>query len=180
MITIPNVISVARLALIPVFLWLLFGRDDPAGAGWLLVLIGATDWIDGYLARKLDQVTKLGEFLDPMADRLAVIAAVVGGLIAEVLPVWLSVGIIVREVGIGVGALVIGLKAGAKLTVRRLGKLATLLLYVSIASFFVGVGTPFDPLVWAAWVTGVPGLALYYIVAWQYLGDARAMVAKAS
>ncbi len=176
--TIPNLISFIRLLLVPVFLWLLFPQDNPAAAGWLLGFIGATDWVDGYLARKLQQVSVVGEFLDPLADRLAVGAAVVGGLIAGVLPAIFAVPLIVREAAVGVGALVIGLRSKTKLTVRRLGKLATLMLYFAIAWFFVGEGTPFEPLVWAAWIVGVPGLILYYVVAIQYLDDARRVVAK--
>lgn len=175
--TVPNLISFIRLLLVPVFLWLLFARDNPAGAGWLLGFIGATDWIDGYLARRLDQVSVVGEFLDPLADRLAVASAVIGGLIAGVLPPIFAIPLIIREGAVAIGAAVIGLRAGTKLIVRRLGKLATLLLYLAIAWFFVGEGTPFEPLVWAAWIVGVPGLILYYVVAWQYLGDARRVVA---
>ena len=174
--TVPNLISLIRLLLIPLFLWLLFARDDPAAAGWLLGFIGATDWVDGFLARRLGQVSKVGEFLDPLADRLAVAAAVIGGLIAGVLPALIGIPLIVREAAVAIGALVIGLKAGAKLTVRNLGKLATLLLYFAVAGFFVGEGTPFEPLVVTGWVLGVPGLVLYYVVGVQYLGDARRLV----
>lgn len=172
MFTIPNLVSLIRLALVPVFLWLLVGRDNVAGAGWLLGLIGATDWVDGYLARRLDQVSKVGEFLDPLADRLAVAVAVVAGLVEGVLPGWFAWAIIVRESLIGVGALVVGLKVGAKLVVRRLGKLATLMLYAAIAWFYVGRGADFDPLVWAAYLVGIPGIVAYYIVGVQYLRDA--------
>jgi cardiolipin synthase len=175
-LTIPNLVSLIRLALVPVFLWLLVGRNNVAGAGWLLGVIGATDWIDGYLARRLNQVSKVGEFLDPLADRLAVAVAVVAGLIEGVLPLWFAWAIIVRESLIGVGALILGLKAGAKLTVRRLGKLATMLLYASIAWFYVGRGSDFDPLVWAAYGAGVPGLVAYFVVGWQYMNDALAVI----
>jgi cardiolipin synthase len=175
--TIPNLISFIRLLLVPVFLWLLFEKDDPAAAGWLLGFIGGTDWIDGYLARRLGQVSVVGEFLDPLADRFAVAAAVIGGLIAGVLPTVFAIPLIVREAAMGVGALIVGVKAGAKLQVRWLGKLATLMLYYAISAFFVGEGTPFDPLVWSAWIVGIPGLVIYYVVAVQYFGDARRLVA---
>ena len=177
--TIPNLISFARLLLVPVFLWLLLGAENVAGAGWLLGFIGATDWVDGYLARRLDQVTELGKFLDPLADRLAVAAAVIGGLISGDLPAWFAIALIVRESLISVGALAVGLKAGSKIAVRRLGKLATLLLYAAVAWFFVGRGSDFDPLVWAAYLVGIPGLVLYYVVGVQYLGDARRLLAAA-
>ncbi|MBP1632754.1 MAG: phosphatidylglycerophosphate synthase, partial [Acidobacteria bacterium] len=64
-LTIPNVISLARLAMVPLFLWLLFGADSPLAAGLLLGAIGATDWVDGFLARRLNQVSELGKLLDP-------------------------------------------------------------------------------------------------------------------
>jgi cardiolipin synthase len=175
--TLPNLVSFIRLLLVPVFLWLLFGRDDVAGAGWLLGFIGATDWIDGYLARRLDQVSKVGEFLDPLADRLAVASAVVGGLIAGVLEPWFAWAIIVREGLIAVGALVLGTRAGAKLTVRRIGKLATLMLYAAIAWLYVGIGAGWRWLEVTAWIVGVPGLLLYWVVGFQYFADARKILA---
>lgn len=174
--TVPNIISLVRLLLVPLFLWLLLGSpDSPLSAGVLLGFIGATDWVDGYLARRLDQVTELGKFLDPLADRVAVAAAVIGGLISGDLPAWFAIALIVREALIAIGALVVGLRAGSKLEVRRLGKLATLLLYAAVAWFFIG--TSFEPLRWAAFAVGVPGLVLYYVVAVQYLGDARNIMA---
>ena len=178
MFTIPNLISFIRLLLVPLFLWLVFGRDNIAGAGWLLGLIGATDWIDGYLARRLNQVSKVGEFLDPLADRLAVASAVIGGLIADVLAPWFAWGIIVREGLIGVGALTLGVGAGAKLTVRRMGKLATLMLYAAIAWLYIGVGADVAWLRAVAWAVGVPGLVLYWIVGIQYFNDARQILAE--
>jgi len=85
-LTIPNVISAVRVAMVPLFLWLLFGADAPLPAGLLLGGIGATDWVDGFLARRLGQVSELGKLLDPLADRLAITAAVIGGWVAGVLP----------------------------------------------------------------------------------------------
>ena len=177
-LTLPNLISVVRLALIPV-LWWWMSTDHVAAAGWLLGVIGSTDWIDGYLARRLNQVSEVGKFLDPLADRLAVATAVIGGLVFDILPPWFAWAIIAREGVIGLGALVIGLKAGTKLAVRQLGKLATALLYFAIAFYFVGEGTPFDPLVWLAWLCGIPGLVFYYIVGVQYFQDALRAVRTA-
>jgi cardiolipin synthase len=173
--TVPNIISVVRLLLVPVFLWLLH-IDEVAAAGWLLAFIGATDWVDGYIARRFNQVSEVGKFLDPLADRLAVLAAVVGGLIYDVLPAWFAIALIVREVLIGIGALVIGLKVGTKLEVRWLGKLATLMLYAAIAWWYLGIGYEADWLIAAAYVVGVPGLIIYYVVGAQYLGDALSLM----
>ncbi len=176
-LTIPNLVSVARLALIPVFLWLLLGRDDPVAAGWLFAFIGATDWVDGFLARRLGQVSELGELLDPLADRIAVFAALVGGIIAGVLATWFAVAILVREALVGVGALWVALRTRSKLTVRLLGKIATLLVYAGVAWLFLGNGADLDWVVALGWGAGIPGLVLYYVVGAQYLADARRAVA---
>jgi cardiolipin synthase len=178
-LTIPNLISLIRLALVPVFLWLVFGAENIVGAGWMLALIGSTDWIDGYLARRLGQASKVGEFLDPLADRLAVAAAVIAGLVEGVLPDWLGWAVIVREGLIGIGAILVGVKVGAKLEVRRLGKLATLLLYTSVGWFYVSFND-FTPGLALAYLTGVPGVIAYYVVGVQYYGDARSMMARGS
>ncbi len=175
---IPNVISLVRLALIPVFVWL--GATGQIGwAGILLAVIGATDWIDGYLARRLDQVTEVGKFLDPLADRLAVIVAVIGGFVWGVLHPAFAIALIAREVVIGIGAAYGWSKGVTKLDVRWLGKAATLSLYVSIASFYVGVGFDVDIVVAIAWLIGVPGLVMYYWVAVQYLSDMKIAIADA-
>lgn len=177
MLTIPNLISTIRLFLVPVFLWLLLGRDNPAAAGWLLGGIGATDWIDGYLARRLNQVSEIGKVLDPLADRLAVAAALIGGLISGDLPAWFAIAVIVREVLVSGGALALAFRAkGKTIPVRRIGKLATLLIYASLGGFLVGGGGRFAPFLWLGWIFGIPGLILYYLVAAQYVGDARRLL----
>jgi len=169
-LTIPNLISLVRLGLIPVFLWLLFSQDNPFAAGWLLGFIGATDWVDGYLARRLNQVSEVGKFLDPLADRLAVFAAVVGGLISGDLPAWFAWALIAREAVISLGAIVVAVMGHTKLDVRYLGKLSTLLLYLAVAWFFAGSEWEWGLVI--AWLSGIPGLILYYVVGFQYAGDA--------
>jgi cardiolipin synthase len=156
-------------------LWLLIGRDNPVGAGWMLGLIGSTDWIDGFLARRLNQVSKVGEFLDPMADRLAVGAALIGGLITGDLPRWFAVAVLAREVLVAAAGLYLGLRYRRKVTVRRLGKLATAGVYFALGWFLVGVNTGWVQA--AAWTVGIPALVLYYLVAFQYTRDLRQQVA---
>lgn len=177
-LTIPNLISLIRIGLVPVMLWLLIGRDNPVGAGWMLGLIGSTDWIDGFLARKLNQVSKVGEVLDPLADRLAVGAALIGGLITDDIPRWFAIAVLAREVLVGVAGLYLGLRYRRKVTVRRLGKLATLGIYSALGWFLVGVNTGWVQA--AAWTVGIPSLVIYYVVAFQYTGDLRQQVASAS
>jgi cardiolipin synthase len=188
---VPNTISLIRLALIPVFVWLVVnGEYGPAAV--LLGIIGATDWIDGYLARRLGQVTELGKFLDPLADRIAVAVAVVAGLIYGVLPEVFAWLLITREVLVGIGA-VYGWRHGVtRLDVRYIGKLATLLLYFAVSFFYAGKGFEVLPVSFtfagevfdtnlftiAGYLTGMPGLVLYYWVAVQYLGDMRTAIAE--
>ncbi len=176
-LTIPNLVSLARLALIPVFLWLLHGKDDPVAAAWLFGFIGATDWVDGFLARRLNQVSEFGKLLDPLADRLAVLVALIGGMVADLLEPWFAVAILVREVLIGLGALYVAVRTRSKLVVRPLGKLSTLLVYLSVAWLFLGNGSDTGWLVALGWAAGIPGLVLYWVVAVQYLDDARRAVA---
>jgi cardiolipin synthase len=175
-LTIPNLISVIRLGLVPVFLWLLLGQDNPFAAGWLFALIASTDWVDGYLARRLNQVSEVGKFLDPLADRVAVVAALVGGLISGYVPAWFAWAVIAREVLIGGGAIVVGLMGHTKLDVRPMGKQATFLVYSSLAWFLVGTEWAWVRV--AAWIAGIPGLILYYVVGVQYLGDALAVIRR--
>ena len=85
-LTIPNLVSFARLLGVGWFWWALVAQDDIVLAAWLIFFIGWTDWIDGYLARRLNQVSELGKILDPVADRLMIISAVVGGLVVGVVP----------------------------------------------------------------------------------------------
>jgi cardiolipin synthase len=178
-LTIPNVVSFVRLAAIPVFWWLLLGADDVAGATILFALVATTDWVDGYLARRLGQVTKLGKALDPVADRLMIASAVIAGLIAEIVPMVIGVTLIVRELYMAVLTLGLVARKGGTLEVRRLGKVATFLVYSSIAWFYMAA-IPFlevltRPL---AWMGSIVGLALYWVTAIQYTGDALRISSK--
>jgi cardiolipin synthase len=173
-LTIPNLVSAVRLALIPLFLWLLFGDDNPLAAGLLLGGIGGTDWVDGYLARRLNQVSELGKVLDPVADRLAITAAVIGGWVAGVLPWPLALALVVRESVIAVGALVAAWRWQARVEVRYLGKVATFALYSAIGSFYVYAGFDHAFFFWWGWAVGVAGLVLYYAVGFQYFADVMA------
>jgi cardiolipin synthase (CMP-forming) len=176
-LTLPNAVSIARLVLIPVFVWLV-AIDQIGAAGVVLAIIGSTDWVDGYLARRLDQVSEVGKILDPLADRIAVAVGVVAGLIAGVLPGWLGWGIILREVLIAVGAIYGWSKGVTRLDVRQMGKLATLLLYSAVAGIFLGKGFDIDWFTTTMVVIGAIGLVLYYAVGVAYFGDMRAAIRR--
>ncbi|HEY7703218.1 MAG TPA: CDP-alcohol phosphatidyltransferase family protein [Acidimicrobiia bacterium] len=171
----PNLVSFIRLLLVPVFLYLLIGLDEVAVAGALVFLIGATDWVDGYLARRLNQVSELGKALDPLADRLMIIAALIGGLIAGVVPAVIVIPLLARELVVGVAAILLASRTGRRLEVRFRGKAATFLIYGAVASFYLAAAgvAPwlFTP---PAWMCGVIGLVLYWDVAFIYLKDVAA------
>lgn len=177
--TIPNLVTLVRLAMVPVFWWVLLAEDNVTLAAVLILLIGGTDWVDGYLARRLDQASRLGAAFDPIADRLMIGSAVVAGLIAGVVPATIGWALIAREVAAGVVALVLLTKASEVLKVRYLGKVATFILYGAIPLFYLAAAGVLEAVVTpVAWTAGVTGLALYWTVALLYVGDARRRLAE--
>ncbi len=177
-LTVPNVVSLIRLLAIPVFWWALLVDENIALAAWLMFGIGWTDWVDGYLARRLNQVSKLGKALDPIADRLFIASAIVGGLIAGVLPVWFGWGLIIREVFVGLMAIYLAMRGAGTIEVRWMGKTATFLLYGAIPAFYLAAAGVAEPLLTpVAWILGIVGLVLYWVVAIAYVGDSRAKLA---
>ncbi len=172
--TVPNLISALRIAAIPVFLWLLLGRDQPGASAVLLGFIAATDFLDGMVARRLGQVSEIGKLLDPLADRLLVFSSVVGGLLAGLVPPWLGWPLIGRELAIGAVSLYLLWKIKLRIEVRRLGKLATGLVFTAIPFYYVsGTGLMPDVWRWLGAAVGAVGLIFYFIVTVQYLNDMR-------
>lgn len=173
-LTVPNAVSFARLLGIGVFWWVLIVDDNIALAAWLIFIIGWTDWIDGYLARKLDQVTKLGKALDPVADRLMIVSAVVGGLITGVVPAIIAIPLLVREALMGVLTGYLAVRGGGTLEVRYLGKVATFALYGAIPAFYLAAAGFLEGLMFVlAWFFGLLGLFLYWYVLMEYVRDVR-------
>lgn len=173
-LTIPNLVSFIRLGGVGLFWWLLFGAENIALAGLSIFVIGWTDWIDGYLARRLNQVSKVGTMLDPVADRLMIASALVGGLLADVVPGLIGWPLIAREVVMAAITIYLVGRGAGVLQVRKMGKWATFILYGAIPTFYfaeAGILTVIaEPL---AWVTGIVGLALYWYVVALYVGDAK-------
>lgn len=176
--TIPNLISFIRLAAIPVFWWLVLGADDVTSATILFAVIATTDWVDGYLARRLDQVTELGRLLDPIADRLLIASAVVVGLIDGIVPGVIGITLIVREIYMAIVVFGLATSKRGTLEVRWLGKVGTLVVYSSVGWFYMAA-IPFLEIITRplAWVAGVAGLVLYWVTAVQYTIDAKRIVA---
>jgi len=165
--TIPNVISMIRLACLPLFLVLLFGYENRAAAAWLLAALGLTDWIDGFIARRWNQVSDLGKILDPVADRLLFFVGVGGIWIDGSVPTWFAVAVLVREVSVAAATIALALMGARRIDVTWFGKAGTFGLMMAFPLFLASHST----LSWheaagvLAWVTGIPGLILSYI-AW--------------
>ena len=135
--TIPNLISVLRLACVPVFLWLLWGKDEPIAAAGLLAVLGATDWVDGYIARHFDQGSELGKILDPTADRVMLVAAAVALLVAD-LPVAVDIVIwlvLFREVIVAAATIALAIAGARRIDVVWAGKAGTLAVMFALPLF---------------------------------------------
>jgi cardiolipin synthase len=174
-LTLPNVITLGRLACLPVFLWLLFGKEDRAAAAALLALLGITDWVDGYLARHLGQVSELGKILDPVADRLLFFVGAGGILIDGSVPAWFAVIVLVREALVGGATVVLAALGARRIDVTWFGKAGTFGLMIAFPLFLASN----SDLSWAdtawvlAWIAGIPGLALSLYAAVLYVPIAR-------
>jgi cardiolipin synthase len=176
-LTIPNIISFIRLGALPVFLWLLFGRDDRAYAAWLLAALGVTDFLDGYIARHFDQVSNLGKILDPVADRLIFLVGGTAILIDGSVPTWFAVTVLAREVLVGGATLVLGALGARRIDVTWFGKAGTFGLLMAFPLFLAHESA----LRWwqgFAWITGIPGLALSLYAAVLYVPMARRALAE--
>lgn len=179
-LTVPNLISVVRLACIPVFVWLLFGRDEPVAAAVLLAVLGATDWVDGWVARRFGQVSELGKILDPTADRLMLLVAVVAIAVEGAVPWWFAILTLVREAGVSVTALVLAAMGARRIDVTWWGKTGTFFLMFSYPLFLASAadGSLADAARWAAWACGIPGLAISWYSAAGYVPLARQAVVE--
>jgi cardiolipin synthase len=176
-LTVPNALSVLRLACIPVFLWLLFVVDSPVAAGVLLGVLGVTDWVDGYVARHFHQVSELGKVLDPAADRLLFIVCVGGIVVAGGAPLWFSVLVVVREASVGGALVVLTLLGMKRFDVAWVGKAGTFGLMVAFPLFLIGSGGDGGAYAFswtAGYVVGVPSLVVSYYAAISYVPTMRA------
>ena len=179
-LTVPNLISIARLGCIPWFIWLLFGAEDRMWAALLLGGLGATDWVDGWAARRLGQVSELGKILDPTADRLLLLVAVPCLLVDGTIPGWFALTVLVREVLVGAATLVLAALGARRIDVSWWGKTGTFALLWAVPCFLAGESrVPVDEAFTVmAWVFGLPGLAIAWWAAFAYLPVARRALAE--
>lgn len=178
MLTVPNLFTVLRLAGVPLFVYLALG---PRADGWAVAVLaigGTSDWFDGFLARRLGQVSRLGELLDPLADRLYIAATVIVLTVRDVLPLWFTLALLVREAVLAVGLLVLRRYGYGPLPVHYVGKTATFVLLAAMPTLLLAATVPAahgwaHPAGWAlAWW----GLVLYWVAAVFYVGQVLGVV----
>jgi cardiolipin synthase len=178
--TVPNLLTLIRLACLPLFLYLLFEQDNPAGAAWLLAGLASTDWVDGFVARRFNQTSEFGKVFDPTVDRLLFIVAVTAIIIHGSIPLWFAYAVLIREVLVGgvIAFSTLFLKM-ERFGVTRLGKLATFLLMGAVPSFLIGSTDVWEAPFFAAlaWIFGIPGLILSWWTAIAYIPMIRSGIA---
>ena len=177
----PNLVTVVRLAFLPVFFWLVFATDHWAMAAWLLGILGATDWIDGYLARRLHQVSSIGKILDPVADRILVISGLLSVAAVGAVPWWFALLTLIRELIVSILTLVLAALGAARINVLWWGKVSTFALMTTFPAFLLTCNPDGAPLqTWqtllryATWVVGIFGLTLSWVVLVGYVRPALA------
>jgi cardiolipin synthase (CMP-forming) len=173
--TIPNLISAARLLLVPAFIWAFLAGQNVLGVVFL-VTIGSTDWVDGYIARRFNQVSELGKLLDPLADRIAIVAVLVVFVIKDVLPVALAGVLLLRDLLVAVAFPILEAKGMERIPVNRTGKRATFSIFVGLAALAVELASAGN-LATVAHVVGIAalvlGAVLYWAATFLYVGEIR-------
>lgn len=177
-LSLPNVVTTARLVLVPVFVWLLLQprHRDWFDAAVLLAVLGSTDWVDGQLARRLDQVTTLGKVLDPVADRILLATAVIGILAVGAVPVPVAAIALAREALVAAGAVVLALAGARRVDVTLVGKAATFGLMCAFPLFLAGhssIGWRHVAMA-LGWTSAIGGLVLGWASVVLYVPLARA------
>jgi cardiolipin synthase (CMP-forming) len=176
-LTVPNLVTVVRLLCIPLFIWLL-ARPNRSGyvpAAVLLAVLGATDGVDGYVARHFHQVSSLGKVLDPVADRLLLGVAALAIVIVGAVPTWVAVAALSREALVALGFLVVAAAGGRRVDVQWAGKAGTFGLMFAYPTFLLAHGHAGwqHPIEIVAWVSAVPALVLAWIAAASYVPLSR-------
>ena len=181
-LTLPNLLSFARLGGVPLFLWLVLG---PKADGWAIIVLGLsgfTDWLDGQLARRLGQVSTLGKLLDPFADRLYILAVLVGLALRDVIPIWLAVLIPLRDILLAGLIAVLRRYGHGPLPVHFLGKAATFCLLYAFPLLFLGDGGSMFAAVAkvSGWAFAIWGTGLYWWAGVLYGVQAYQLIRRGS
>ncbi len=178
-LTWPNLITAVRLALLPLFFWLLFATNHRAIAAWLLATLGATDWIDGFVARRWHQVSNVGKVIDPVADRILVISGLLSVAAAAGVPWWFALVTLTRELIVSILTIVLASLGAARIDVLWWGKVSTFALMTTYPLFLLttnphhGALTSWQhPIRDITWVIGIMGLTLSWVVLAGYVKPA--------
>lgn len=169
--TLPNLITLIRLLTLPVFVTMLLVNEQRAGAALLLGVLGMTDWVDGWIARRFNQTSQFGMVFDPFVDRALFVVGTGSVLIDGGVPLWFCVCILVREVFVGL-MMVIGTLVGMKrFPVSIWGKRYTFLLMTAVPLLLLGTSTHVtaDAAWLGGWFLGIPGLVMSYVVGVLYI-----------
>jgi len=177
--TIPNLISFIRLAGVPLFLWLILVPEADGWALTVLMLSGVSDYLDGYLARRLHQTSKLGEILDPVADRLYILATVVGLAVRDVIPWWLALLLPARDLFLWGLVPILRTRGYSSLPVHFLGKAATANLLYAFPLLLLGDGSSLLALLAKVfgWAFAIWGTCLYWWAGFLYAWQVRKLLA---
>jgi cardiolipin synthase len=181
-LTIPNGLSFVRIALIPVFVWLIVDPDTTFEGLLLFGAVVSTDWVDGAVARATGQVSELGKVLDPVADRLSIGAGLIALVVRGAFPLWAALLILVRDALILVVGLVLLAGRRARIDVRFIGKVATFCLMSSICAVAWGnLGYVFSGgILVIGWFLFALGIVDSYVATALYVGDMRRVLSNAS
>jgi len=181
-LTVPNALSLLRLAGIPLFLYLVLEARADGAAVAVLMLSGLTDYLDGRIARAWGQYSRLGALLDPLVDRLYVVATMVGLTLRHVVPVWLPVGLLARDLVLAGFLPVLRRRGYGPLPVHFLGKAATFNLLAGFPLVLLGAGrgTPGEIVRPMGWAFVLWGFALYWWAGVLYVVQARRLLAEAA
>jgi cardiolipin synthase (CMP-forming) len=177
--TLPNAVSALRLLGVPLFLWLVLGPEADVLAVLLLMVSGFTDWLDGYLARRLNQMSKLGEILDPVADRLYILAVVVGLAMRDIIPWWVALILPARDAFLWCLVPFLRTRGYSALPVHFLGKAATFNLLYAFPLLFIGDGTGTVATLGKmfGWAFAIWGIGLYWWAGLLYAWQVRKLLA---
>ncbi|MEM7094733.1 MAG: CDP-alcohol phosphatidyltransferase family protein [Actinomycetota bacterium] len=170
-LTVPNLFTFLRLLCVPLFLWMVHGAEQRYGAAVLLAVLGATDWVDGYLARLLDQRSQFGRVFDPTVDRLMFLVALISMVIVDAAPAWFLIAVFAREALVSVAALYLGARGLRTVQVSWWGKTATFGLMFALPLFLAASAEPPGEDIYRAlaWIIGLPSLALSWWSGFGYV-----------
>lgn len=178
--TVPNALSIARLAGVPLFLWLVLGPEADGWALAVLMVSGITDFLDGYLARRLDQRSTLGEILDPVADRLYILAVIIALALRDVIPWWVAIVLPARDLMLWTLVPFLRRRGYSALPVHFLGKAATFNLLYAFPLLLLGDGTGVAATLAEVfgWAFAFWGIGLYWWAGLLYVWQVRRLLSR--